>query len=249
MDNQITIFHNSEFGSIRTSIIEGIPLFCLPDVCRALDIKNSRNVKNRIDRDGVHTVDTIVSIEKASEGTVFQRNQKLSYIDEGCLYEVIFMSRKDSVKTFKRWVTNEVLPSIRKYGLYATADLVNNPDLLIEMASSIKQHQAEITTLKGNLVEFEKLMSSDRTFSISDVARFAGIGRNVLFEMLRSAGILMGDNAPYQRFMNRNPQLFKRIITNIDKDGKSVPTPVTRAYPAGVKYILNVIEKEMNHGR
>jgi len=249
LDNQITTFHNSEFGSIRTAIKGDIPLFCLADVCKALEIKNSRNVKNRIDREGVHTVDTFITLTRVADSSVFQKKQKMSYLDERCLYEVIFMSRKDSVKAFKRWVTNEVLPSIRKHGLYATADLVNNPDLLIEMATSIKQHQAEITTLKGNLFEFEKLMSSDGTFSIGDVARFAGIGRNVLFEMLRSAGILMGDNAPYQRFMNRNPQLFKRIITNIEKDGESVPTPVTRAYPAGVKYILNIVDKEIKNGR
>jgi prophage antirepressor-like protein len=249
MKNDITIFNNPSFGSIRTMHQDGIPYFCLSDVCKALDIKNSRNVKNRIDEAGVHSMDTWVNTGNQGDEVRKKRIQKLNYLDEAGLYEVIFLSRKESVTEFKRWVTREVLPSIRKYGMYAKEELLNNPDLLIEMATALKNSNAQIESMKGNLIDFNKFMASDGTFSIEDVGKINGIGRNTLFELLRKKMVLMPSNAPYQKYMNRKPSLFKCIIATHQQHGKDVITPVTRVYPEGLTFISNIIKEDNKNGK
>ena len=110
--NELKLFENKEFGKVRTTILNDNPYFCLTDVCRILGISNSRNVKKRLNEDGVHTIDTI-------ENTGFaQRKVNLTYINESNLYKCIFQSKKKSAIKFTEWVTSEVLPSIRKYGEY-----------------------------------------------------------------------------------------------------------------------------------
>jgi prophage antirepressor-like protein len=249
MKNDITIFSNPSFGSIRTIIQDGIPYFCLSDVCKPLDIKNSGNVKNRIDEAGIHSMDSWVYTGNPDDAVRKKRIQKMTYLDEAGLYEVIFLSRKESAIEFKRWVTREVLPSIRKYGMYAKEELLNNPDLLIEMATALKNSNTQIESMKGNLIEFNKFMASDGTFSMEDVGKFYGIGRNNLFELLRKKAILMPTNAPYQKYMNRKPPLFKRITAKHQENGKDVFTPVTRVYPAGLTFISNIIEEDKKNGK
>lgn len=105
--NDITIF-NHLGNNIRVMTDEqGEPLFVLKDVCDALDLGNNREVARRLDEDDVSTTDVTDNLG---------RNQKTNVITEAGLYEVIFMSRKPEAKAFKRWVTSEVLPSIRTHG-------------------------------------------------------------------------------------------------------------------------------------
>ena len=249
MKDEITIFNNPDFGSIRTVHQAGIPYFCLSDVCKALKINNSRAVKKRIDEACVISIDTWVLTGAVGDDVRKKRNHKLTYVDEAGLYEAIFMSRKDSAIEFKRWVTREVLPSIRKYGMYAKEELMNNPDLLIEMATALKTSNAQIESMKGNLIDFNKFMASDGTFSMEDVGKFYGIGRNNLFELLRKKGVLMPNNSPYQRILNRKPPLFKLIIARHQEHGKDIFTPVTRVYPEGLTFISNIIEEEKKNGK
>ena len=104
--NDITIF-NHLGNDIRVMTDgQGEPWFVLKDICDALDIGNSRDVARRLDEDGVDTIDVTDNLG---------RTQKTNVITEAGLYEVIFMSRKPEAKAFKRWVTSEVLPSIRKH--------------------------------------------------------------------------------------------------------------------------------------
>lgn len=106
MENDIQIFTNPKFGEIRVAGTNDKPMFCLTDVCRALDIKNVSDCKSRLSQKGVGTTDTLTN------GGI----QKLTYIDEGNLYKCIFQSRKAEALEFQDWVTDEVLPSIRKHG-------------------------------------------------------------------------------------------------------------------------------------
>ena len=118
--NELKLFENKEFGKVRTTIVNDNPYFCLTDVCRILGITNSRNVKKRLNEEGVHTIDTI-------ENTGFaQRKMNLTYINESNLYKCIFQSKKKSAIKFTEWVTNEVLPSIRKYGEYKLRNEIEN---------------------------------------------------------------------------------------------------------------------------
>lgn len=105
---ELQIFSNSEFGEIRTITKDDEPMFCLADVCKALEISNVGNVKQRLSEKGIHTADTL------TKGGM----QKMTFISEANLYKTIFQSRKESAERFTEWVTGEVLPSIRKTGSY-----------------------------------------------------------------------------------------------------------------------------------
>lgn len=105
---ELQIFSNSEFGEIRTITKDDEPMFCLAAVCKALEISNVGNVKQRLSEKGIHTADTL------TKGGM----QKMIFISEANLYKTIFQSRKESAERFTDWVTGEVLPSIRKTGSY-----------------------------------------------------------------------------------------------------------------------------------
>lgn len=106
---ELQIFNNSEFGQIRTVIVDSEPMFCLADVCKALEITHITDVKNRLKQDGVGTAEVIDNIG---------RKQNATFINESNLYKTIFQSRKESAERFTEWVTSEVLPSIQKTGSY-----------------------------------------------------------------------------------------------------------------------------------
>ena len=107
--NELEIFKNEEFGEIRTVMKDGEPMFCLADVCKALEINNVSQLKTRLKEDGVITNEVIDNLG---------RKQNATFINEANLYKTIFQSRKESAERFTDWVTTEVLPSIRKTGSY-----------------------------------------------------------------------------------------------------------------------------------
>ena len=150
--NAMKIFSNPEFGDIRTEIINGEPWFCLKDVCKALEIANAVNVKNRLTPKGVRTMDTLTAGGK----------QGLTFVDEANLYKTIFQSRKESAERFTDWVTSEVLPSIRKTGSYQKPDQAAEPlntfeqiRLLAtgttELAQQVTHLSEEVTELKTDM--------------------------------------------------------------------------------------------------
>lgn len=106
--NEVQVFTNPEFGEVRTLTIDGMPWFVLKDVCEALGATNDRNVAARLDTDekGVRLMDTLGG------------PQKMTVINESGLYSVILRSDKPKAKTFRKWVTSEVLPAIRREGAY-----------------------------------------------------------------------------------------------------------------------------------
>nr|DAG71328.1 MAG TPA: repressor domain protein [Caudoviricetes sp.] len=106
---ELQIFSNSEFGEIRTITKDNEPMFCLADVCKALELEQVSRVKSRLKTDGVTT-------SKVTDR--LGREQEATFINESNLYKTIFQSRKESAERFTDWVTGEVLPSIRKTGNY-----------------------------------------------------------------------------------------------------------------------------------
>lgn len=110
MNNELQVFNSSEFGNVRVVQVDGEPWFVAADVCRALKISNSRDAVARLDDDekGIGSTDTLGG------------KQGMQIINEPGLYTLVLGSRKPEAKTFKRWVTHEVLPAIRKTGGYKT---------------------------------------------------------------------------------------------------------------------------------
>lgn len=217
------------------------PVFCLADVCRVLDIANSGNVKNRLSEKGICTMDTLTS------GGM----QKMIFITESNLYKVIFQSRKPEAEKFSDWVTSEVLPSIRKHGMYAVDDLIANPELAIKAFTALKEEreknkalQADNERMKPKEEFFDAVTDSKDAIDMGQVAKvlnYPKIGRNKLFEILRDNGILQQNNQPYQTYIDRG---YFRVV-----EQKFEPTPgeiriniKTLVFQKGIDYIRKILD-------
>lgn len=126
----IQIFNNQEFGSVRVISKDGMPLFCLVDVCKILEIGNPSQVKARLG-------DGVISNEVIYDGK--GRVQQATFINEDALYDVVFDSRKPEAKQFRKWVTGEVLPSIRKHGGYMVSKENETTEELMARALVVAQ--------------------------------------------------------------------------------------------------------------
>ena len=134
--NNLQVFNNNEFGAVRTLEINNEPWFVAKDVCDILDIKNPTQALQNLDVDER----TILNIG---------RQGNTNFINESGLYTLIIRSRKSEAKKFRKWITSEVLPSIRKHGTYATDELLNNPDLFISVLQDLKKEREEKAKLEG----------------------------------------------------------------------------------------------------
>ena len=139
--NDLEIFKYGE-NNVRTVHKDGEPWFVLKDVCEVLELTTPARVAERLDEDEVsqtHIIDTI------------GREQETSIINESGLYNVILRSDKPQAKPFCKWVTSEVLPSIRKHGMYATDDLINNPEIAIAAFTALKEERERTKQLQQSL--------------------------------------------------------------------------------------------------
>ena len=219
MKESIKIFENAQFGQIRTSVAEsGEPLFCLADICRALDLQQVSKVRPRLNQKGVHTIPLLTN-----GGT-----QQAYFITEPNLYKCIFQSRKKEAEQFQDWVCGEVLPSIRKSGGYMVARVNETPDEIMARAlivaqetisrqkaavaaaekratlleATTKQMTVQINGLETKNKEllpgatFAKAVeTSEHSILIGELARIikqngVEIGQNRLFQWLRENGFL-----------------------------------------------------------
>lgn len=160
--NEVKIFNNDEFGEIKTATVNNEPMFCLADVCKALGLTQPSKVKERLNEKGVNTIPTLTS-----GGT-----QNLLYVNESNLYKTIFQSRKESAERFTDWVTSEVLPSIRKHGIYATDNVIdnilNNPDFGIELLTKLKEERAaRVEAERRNAI----LTHVNKTYTMTEIAK------------------------------------------------------------------------------
>ena len=138
--NGLKIFENEQFGSIRTVEIDSTPYFVGKDVAEALGYAKPENaISTHVDEDDKTT--TLI------QGTGSNYKSKAVIINESGVYALVFGSKLPKAKEFKRWVTNDVLPTIRKHGLYATDDLINNPDLAIKAFTALKEEREKAKLL------------------------------------------------------------------------------------------------------
>lgn len=142
----LQIFNSEEFGEVRTAVINDEPMFCLADICKALELTQPSKVKERLNEKGVRSIPTLT---KGGE-------QKLLYINESNLYKTIFQSRKESAERFTEWVTSEVLPSIRKTGGYGMPKTTGGQIQLLaqgytELEQTVNSIKDDVTELKDNV--------------------------------------------------------------------------------------------------
>lgn len=162
--NDIQIFSNEQFGQVRVITKDGEPWFVGKDIAEVLGYSNSRDALiTHVDEEDRNTV-------AISDGKRGNPNQTI--INESGLYSLILGSKLPSAKKFKKWVTSDVLPSIRKHGMYATDELINNPDLLIAAATKIKEErQARLEAEKQR----DKLIHQNKLYSTSEIAKELGL--------------------------------------------------------------------------
>ena len=211
--NDVTIFRKDEFGAVRAVTLEGEPWFVAADVCRALGLGNSSDVIKRLDEDER----TLVSIEGASNGL------PVNAINEPGLYALILGSRKPEAKAFKRWITHEVIPEIRKTGGYIAGQEMMDDDQLLanalmvaqrKIAERNKQLEAANEKIKADAPKVlfaETVEKAETCISIGTLAKIlnqAGldIGERWLFERLRNDKWLNSKgrnwNVPSQKSMD-----------------------------------------------
>ena len=144
--NDLQIFNSDEFGEVRTVLVENEPMFCLTDICKALQLTQPSKVKERLNEKGVRSIPTLTN----------GGEQKLLYINESNLYKTMFQSRKESAERFTEWVTSEVLPSIRKTGSYGVPKTTGGQIQLLaqgyaELEQKVNDIKDDVSELKENV--------------------------------------------------------------------------------------------------
>lgn len=245
MDN-IQIFNNSEFGQVRTVEVNGDPYFIAADICNALELSNTTVALDRLDDD------------EKSKLNLGLSGGLTNCVNEYGLYSLVMASRKPSAKEFKRWVTHEVLPSIRKHGAYMTDDAlhraITEPDFLIKLATELKEEQQKRRELESKveqdkpLVLFADSVSASHTsILIGELAKIlkqngVDIGQKRLFKWLRSHGYLMkggsSQNMPTQYAMERGWFEIKESTIN-KPDGSILTTKTPKVTGKGQIYFVN----------
>ena len=186
--NDLQVFKSPEFGEIRSVIINDEPMFCLTDVCKALELTQPSKVKDRLSQKGVNTIPTLTA------GGM----QNLLYISEPNLYKTIFQSRKESAERFSDWVTGEVLPSIRKNGGYIAGQEEDPPEVLVAKAlvvaqNIIAENQKKIAELTSKAEYFDALVERNLLTNLRDTAKELGIKERKFIAWLESKGFVYRD--------------------------------------------------------
>ena len=238
MENLMKTFESQEFGKVRVVEISGEPWLVGKDIAKALGYSNGRDaISKHVDDDdkGVAKCDTLGG------------KQDLQVINESGMYSLVIGSKLPGARKFKRWITSEVLPSIRKHGAYMTPEKIEevlmNPDVIIRLATELKEERQKVLELKPKADFYDTVASSESLLSMADVAKVLdrGIGRNRLFKLLRSRGILQGNNVPYQRFVDAG--YFKVVENSYMAGDNAIVSTVTYVKQKGVDYIRKLLEE------
>ena len=247
MSNEIKIFENEEFGSVRTMEINGEPYFVGKDVAEILGYANTSKA----------LIDHVDDEDKLNNETLSSLGQRGGWlINESGLYSLILSSKLPTAKKFKRWVTSEILPAIRKTGSYSIQDkpdsyTIEDPAARArrwaEEYEEKKALEAKIEEQKP-LVEYaEHIQASKDVIDMKSMAKLASkngikIGRNKLFSFLRDRKILDRENIPYANYMDKEWfQVVESPYTFNNGDVKIIRT--TLVSPKGQIGIIRQLKK------
>ena len=246
-ENPVTIFESEMFGQVRTMTIEGSPWFVAADVCRALEMGETHVALRRLDEDEKDRFST-----PTPGGT-----QEMSVVNEPGLYTLVLGSRKPQAKAFKRWITHEVIPQIRKTGGYIPVenkdDEVTTLSKALEIASRTLKMKDSLLREREHLISallpiekrYNRMMDCEKLVSLNSVAKLVGTGRSTLMNKMREDGILMkrntdGASVPTQAYINRGLLTTKMVWC---ADG--IYRPVCKVTRQGLEYLCDWWQK--NH--
>ena len=257
MENKLQIFENGQFGPIRVVEHNGAPWFVVADVCKALDVGNPSQAIARLEDD--EKMNTLISNEGNQRG-----NPNMTVVNESGLYALIFGSRKPEAKVFKRWVTHEVLPTIRRTGGYVQQDreeefieryfpafsdetkLIMVKDLRTQVlalkADNAKQ-QAQLAEQQPKVDFADHVADSKTLLTMSAFAKIVQnedikLGRNKLMAWLRDSGYLRANNEPYQQYIKQGLFRVREVYVN------GIFYPVTFITGKGQLYLVEKLRAE-----
>ena len=239
MANEIKVFSNEEFGKVRVLNIDNEPWFVGRDVAEVLGYSNTRDaISKHVDEEdkGVAKCDT-------PSGA-----QQMTIINESGMYSLILSSKLPSAKKFKRWVTSEVLPAIRKTGSYNLPDFNNPAEAARAWAKEYEEKQkalAQVTEMKPKAEFYDDVTGSTDTIDIGSVAKVLNVpnmGRNKLFAFLRENKILNRRNEPYQEYVDKG--YFRQIETSWEHNGTTHINLKTVVFQKGLDFIRQTIAKK-----
>lgn len=250
--SELQVFNNPEFGNVRTMEIAGEPYFVGKDIATVLGYAKPLNaLTTHVDADD--------SLKQGLIDTM-GRQQDTIFINESGLYSLILSSKLPNAKKFKRWVTSEVLPTVRKHGAYMTPDKIEevlmNPDTIIQLANTLKAERERNLALSEQIeqdkpkVLFADAVSSSKTsILVGALAKLlkqngVDIGQKRLFAWLRENGYLIRQkgsdwNMPTQSSMERG--LFEiKESTHLDGNGCNITTKTPKVTGKGQQYFINL---------
>jgi prophage antirepressor-like protein len=224
---ELQIYKNADFGSIRTTTIDGQPYFVGKDVADILEYQNgSRDVNRHVDE------------EDRMKAMLFDGTQdkETIIINESGLYSLILLSKMPNAKKFKRWVTNEVLPAIRKHGIYATDDLIANPDLAIAAFTALKEErernktltaavavqQQQIAEMKPKATYYDVVLKCKDAVNISVIAKDYGWSAQRMNEYLHDKGIQFKQGDTWLLYQKHAACGYTRTNTHVYEDSNGL---------------------------
>lgn len=251
MNNELMVFQNQEFGEVRSVMINGEPWFMLADVCRVLDINNSRQAKTRLNEAYVISNDIGVETGMKRDGTPSVQIVKADFVDESNLYKLVFQSRKPQAERFADWVTGEVLPSIRKHGAYLTPDKVEevllNPDTIIKIAQNLKEEQEkrrqleiENNELKPKANYCEQVLQSESAVVTTQIAKDYGMSPQALNSILHELGVQYKVDGQWVLYSKYQDKCYTKSCTVIDRFGE--PRMQTKWTQKGRLFIYQMLK-------
>ena len=261
MNNKIKVFENAEFGSVRTVTINGEPWFVASDVCKALEINNVSMAISRLDDDEKNTI----SLTEGIPG-----NPNKTIVNEPGLYSLVLSSRKSEAKAFKRWITHEVIPDIRQYGMYATSDFLDkalgNPDNWIRMLTEYSAVKKENETLKLKTVEqkevietqnnqitlmkpkasyYDLVLQTKNAVNITTIAKDYGLSAVTLNKKLHDYGVQYKQGGTWLLYQQHADKGYTKTKTGVytNKAGEEYASVHTQWTQKGRMFIYEILKE------
>lgn len=235
-----------EFGfegkAVRVVMVNNEPWWVLKDVCDVLGLSDASMTASRLDED------ELTQVRLVSGG----QNRDLNAVNESGLYTVILRSDKPEAKRFRKWVTAEVLPAIRKTGSYSVAiprTFAEALQLAADQAKELEKKETALAIAAPKAEFYDAVTGSSDTIEIGMTAKVLnmGIGRNKLFDLLRKYKVLRENNEPYQRYIDGG--LFRVIETKFTvPNGDTRVNLKTVVYQKGVDFIRKLVQKSIDDG-
>lgn len=249
--NEIQIFENSQFGEVRSVVKGGEPWFIAKDVCDCLGINNPTVAVSRLDDD-----------ERAKFN--LGRQGETNVINEYGLYGLVLASRKPEAKEFKRWVTHEVIPAIRKTGMYMTdnavQNILNNPTAFIEILTEYKKVQDEnksltmqnasqkqlIGELKPKADYTDLILKSKSLVTITQIAKDYGMSGQAMNKILHGLGIIYNQSGQWLLYSKHQAKGYthSETVNIVHSDGREDVKMNTKWTQKGRLFLYNTLKKE-----